>query len=174
MIAQRSDGSANAPICEPTHASAIATLNSWTVADRVLAFAAPRKETLRFADQDAMNAVADDWYELDPHWNVQLGSWFIDSADSLSLDRDALYGDAAVLHFTGWPKPWWFDSTSPGTMLWVRSLMRSGWYGRIESLTWLVPWLSKRLVARIAGPRLLAFALRVRASVAARVRLSPP
>jgi lipopolysaccharide biosynthesis glycosyltransferase len=129
--------------------------------DQVLARAAEQNGAFPFADQDAMNAVTDNWYELGPEWNVQQGFlWRPALVAPLARQRDAIYDKAAVLHFTGASKPWHSDSTSPGTSLWARELMRSGWYTRIESLAWLASWLSRRLL-HMTGRRAAALGRRV-------------
>jgi lipopolysaccharide biosynthesis glycosyltransferase len=124
--------------------------------DRALEFARSSTEPLPYADQDAMNAVAKshDWFELDFRWNVQvllmyrpelprthLTSW-------LYYNRVDLYRNAAVIHFNGLPKPWqpWSYGTSKGKTLWARELIRSGWYGPMESLRWFGTWLCRRIV----------------------------
>jgi lipopolysaccharide biosynthesis glycosyltransferase len=120
--------------------------------ERALAFARSTTDPLPFADQDAMNAVADHWHELDFRWNVQVLSMHWPElprtilTDRLDRERDELYRDAAVLHFGGVPKPWqpWSYATSRGKTPWAVSLVRSGWYSPAESARWLVPWLSRR------------------------------
>jgi lipopolysaccharide biosynthesis glycosyltransferase len=135
-------------------------------AERALAYAAAGTRPLLFADQDAMNAVAEKWHQLDLRWNVQVQLLRhiedmprTDLTDRLSHERDDLYRGAAVLHFTGSQKPWNPWVAAPGTMLWARALMRSGWYKPAEYLRWVVPWLSKRAVIA-AGRRAATYAPR--------------
>jgi lipopolysaccharide biosynthesis glycosyltransferase len=147
------------------------------IADRSLAFASGTGAPLRSADQDAMNAVADRWCELEPGWNVQLEAlpggiragiarlpvirdvlaparaWRHGIGDA--IDRpERLFRDGAILHFVGPLKPWDPTCTSPGTLLWTRALILSGWYTPRESLRWVLPWLGKRFVN--AGRRTMA------------------
>lgn len=116
--------------------------------DRAFSYAESGHPSLPFLDQDALNAVVGDWRELDPHWNLQL--WSISFAKSRLLNDAATYRrdrrrfrTAGVLHFTG-PKPWSHTCETPGTMLWVRTLLRSGWYTPREAAIWLPTWLGKR------------------------------
>jgi lipopolysaccharide biosynthesis glycosyltransferase len=130
--------------------------------DRVMAHASAQPRAFPFAEQDALNAMTPDWYELGPEWNVQEGFlWRPALVESLARQRHALYEQAAVLHFTGASKPWHPDSTSAATALWVRKLMRSGWYTPIESVAWLAGWLPRRL-ASVTARRVAALARRVR------------
>jgi lipopolysaccharide biosynthesis glycosyltransferase len=131
-------------------------------ADRVMAHAATQPRAFPFADQDALNAMTRDWYELSPEWNVQDGYlWRPALAESLARRRTALFEGAAVVHFTGASKPWHSDHASPATTLWARELRRSGWYTRIGSAVWFAGWLIRRLASRTAR-RARAFAHRVR------------
>jgi lipopolysaccharide biosynthesis glycosyltransferase len=120
--------------------------------ERAIDFARSTVEPLPFADQDAMNAVANGWHELEFRWNVQVLSMYWpelpESAlkDWLIRNRDELYRDAAVVHFGGVPKPWqpWSFATSRGKTAWARALMRSRWHTPLESLAWLAKWLVLR------------------------------
>jgi lipopolysaccharide biosynthesis glycosyltransferase len=129
---------------------------SASLASRVLAHASAQTRPFPYADQDALNAVVEDWCELSPEWNVQQGFlWRPALTESLSRQRKTLYDRAAILHFTGASKPWHSDSTAPGTTKWVRELLRSGWYTRIESGIWFAGWLGRRL-ARVTARRVAA------------------
>ena len=113
--------------------------------DRVQAFANAAREPLLYADQDAMNAVVDDWYELDSRWNVQLTMF--DHRNVLTdSQRSDLFQRAAVLHFAGGAKPWQPWCTQPGAMRWAQALRRSGWYNTSEWLRWSLTLLRKRAV----------------------------
>jgi lipopolysaccharide biosynthesis glycosyltransferase len=120
--------------------------------ERALAFARSTPEPLPFADQDAMNAVANRWRELDFRWNVQVLSMYWPDLPGSELKewlirhRDELYRDAAVLHFGGVPKPWqpWSFATSRGKSAWVHALIRSGWHTPAQSLRWSSHWLVRR------------------------------
>jgi lipopolysaccharide biosynthesis glycosyltransferase len=105
---------------------------------RVLGYAAAAGDQLRWADQDALNVVIDDWHELGAEWNLQLRN------ASSPPDRPAV-----VLHFVG-PKPWDHRCLTPGTAAWVRTLLRTGWYSRTEALAWMLRWQASRMKYRVA------------------------
>jgi lipopolysaccharide biosynthesis glycosyltransferase len=134
---------------------------SVALAERVLGYAAAQQQVLPFSDQDALNAVAEDWYELDPRWNVQQGFlWRPALAPEFASQREALYDGAVVLHFTGGAKPWHVDSTTPGTFLWLRALIGSGWFSRREGRHWLALWLTRHFVS-VTAPRFFSLPGRV-------------
>jgi len=134
--------------------------------DRVLEYAAGASESLLYADQDALNAVVDTWHELDYRWNFQQILLSVenmrrsDFADRLRRQRNDLYRNAAVLHFSGRSKPWYHGRRTPGTLLWVRGLMRTRWYSTSEALVWLLPWLGVRAIGRVIDPAVLRRAAR--------------
>jgi lipopolysaccharide biosynthesis glycosyltransferase len=116
-------------------------------ARRALAYADAQPEPLFLADQDALNAVAEEWHELDPRWNVQ-------ATVLKHVEKpDELYRTGALLHFTGYDKPWNPRANAPpGTIRWAYALACSGWYGPAEYLRWLVLWLGKRVAIRVGRP----------------------
>ncbi|MBN1529274.1 MAG: glycosyltransferase family 8 protein [Thermoleophilaceae bacterium] len=122
------------------------------LAERALAYADAQTEPLFWGDQDALNAVAESWHELDLRWNVQatvlrdIENTRTDLTDRLSRQRDDLCRTAAVLHFAGYHKPWIPRASPPATMRWARALRRSGWYGPGEYLRWIAPLLGKRAI----------------------------
>lgn len=115
------------------------------LADQALAYAAEGEEQLRNREQDALNAVAPDWFELDYRWNVQHTYFPLTGPPSpsglsgpLRQQRRQLYRRAAILHFIGEPKPWYRYCSTPGTTAWVRDLLHTGWYSRGEGLRWVM------------------------------------
>jgi lipopolysaccharide biosynthesis glycosyltransferase len=123
---------------------------SMGLADRALEFATADSEPPAFVDQDALNAVAESWHELDYRWNVQAGALFgaeqpphTELAGRLYPQRQELFREAAVLHFTA-GKPWQHWCGTPGTVSWVRTLIRTGWYSRSEGTTWLLRYFGNR------------------------------
>jgi lipopolysaccharide biosynthesis glycosyltransferase len=131
------------------------------LAERVLAYAAAES----VADQDAINAVVERCRPLDLRWNVQSAALHriedtrTDLTERLRRDAGDLYRDAAILHFSGYHKPWNPWATPPGAMLWARALRRSGWYKAGEYLGWVLPWLGKR-AAIATGRRAAVYAPR--------------
>lgn len=145
-------------------------MRSWRSArlgERALEYAAADEHDLALADQDALNAVVDRWYELDYEWNVQHGDLFLGQPPAYALQTHRVYAQrwelfhaAAVLHFTGGAKPWHHWSKVPGTRAWVLALLRAGWFTRGEAARWLLRrsrrrTLSsiKRAVLRLRGSR---------------------
>ena len=121
------------------------------LADRALEYAAAGEHPLPNREQDALNAVAGNWAELDFRWNVQ--HTYFPKIKPPALDgvvgsprrqRRTLYRNAAVLHFIGEPKPWYRYCATPGTTAWGRDLIRSGWYSRGETLSWVLRYARNR------------------------------
>jgi lipopolysaccharide biosynthesis glycosyltransferase len=137
----------------------LARWRSMGLAERALQYAAADGEPLPWADQDALNAVVESWHELDYQWNVQLNLFLAERppptnfTDRLYDQRWCIYRAGAILHFTGPPKPWSPWRTTPGTMSWVRTLMRTGWYSRREGLIWLIRWLGNRARSWLGATR---------------------
>lgn len=83
------------------------------ITERAIEYVRMHGDTIRFADQDSLNAVAAGLvHELDPRWNVQLGTGrartvleHLRTPDEASGGTSGLRGRAAVIHFTGF-KPW--------------------------------------------------------------------
>ena len=129
------------------------------LAEQAMRYARTGNEPLRWADQDALNAVVESWHELDYRWNVQQRPTSLFAADFVRTytpteeriyrERWNLYRAAAVLHFIGRTKPWSYTCNTAGTTAWVRTLMRSGWYAPVEALIWLVRWYGPRLRYRL-------------------------
>lgn len=124
------------------------------LADRALEYAAMSDPPLLWADQDALNAVIDTWQELDQKWNLQEVSVDL-SKRRLLIDRGyrrrRSYLTARVLHFVGPPKPWDNRCETPGTLIWLCTLARSGWYERSEGAHWLARHLFARARRRAAA-----------------------
>jgi lipopolysaccharide biosynthesis glycosyltransferase len=89
-------------------------LDAWrreSLSQRALEYVRDHGDTIRFADQDAINAVAPGRiHELHPRWNVQVGAGNARStiAGFPALDdpaADKPRASAAIVHFTGF-KPW--------------------------------------------------------------------
>lgn len=102
------------------------------IASRVLDFAV-QHAPLDFADQDAMNAIIDDWHAVDPAWNVQSALFYMEvferSQRQLELIelRPRLTAEARIVHFSGLPKPWQQPCEHPFAQHWTRELADSGY-----------------------------------------------
>jgi lipopolysaccharide biosynthesis glycosyltransferase len=120
--------------------------------ERALAYAS-RTGVLFFADQDALNAVVDQWHALDDSWNVQVGSIGL-AKRRLLTDRHGYLADrrayrrAAVIHFLG-PriKPWDPRCETLGAAKWALAFARSGWYPLPRGWLWLAWWWTARIAS---------------------------
>lgn len=113
---------------------------------------------LRWQDQDAINAVIGDWHELEPGWNVQLGSlrrpdltYFARDADGGRGAIERLTATGAVLHFAGAAKPWNPRASVACGHSWIIHLIRAGWYDDHEAAGWLSSWLTRHAAAGIGA-----------------------
>src|SRR5262249_8169767 len=124
------------------------------LSERVLDFAR-RHAPLPYADQDALNAVLEDWRELPVEWNVQSRIFWLDRAGESDLvrhlraSREAILQRAIAIHFSRPSKPWqpWDRTPRPG--LWRRSMIRSGALSRAELGRWALRYYPRRALARI-------------------------
>jgi lipopolysaccharide biosynthesis glycosyltransferase len=125
------------------------------LSERVLAFAR-RHVPLPYADQDALNAVIEDWLELPVEWNVQSRIFWLDRArdseliSGLRASRDAILQRAIVIHFSGTTKPWEPWDRNPGPGVWRRAMIRSGALSAAELCRWAVRYYPRRALARTA------------------------
>jgi lipopolysaccharide biosynthesis glycosyltransferase len=122
------------------------------VVPRVLAYTRENEDTILCADQDGINAViAGRWREVDPRWNVQVGSVvnFRSLADTPYKRRiepllPELSKNPYVLHFIG-RKPWQSGIVNPARPFFVEYLKRSGWFSPREYAEWQRDWLIRCL-----------------------------
>jgi lipopolysaccharide biosynthesis glycosyltransferase len=126
------------------------------ITERTLAVARSNSDQI-WLDQDALNAVINDWHDLGPDWNLQVGAFrawaFPASAVALQgryANPASLYRAAAVIHFSG-GNPWDPRCNSPGTSAWVRQLLRLRWYSPAQSISWTLHWLRLRLAFGLAA-----------------------
>jgi lipopolysaccharide biosynthesis glycosyltransferase len=123
------------------------------LSERVFDFAR-RHAPLPYADQDALNAVLEDWRELPVEWNVQSRIFWLDRAAETELvrrlraSREAILRRAIVIHFSGPSKPWEPWDRNPSPRLWRRAMIRSGALSRAELRRWAVRYYPRRLLAR--------------------------
>ena len=105
------------------------------IADRALDFARDHPDVMRFTDQDALNAVIQgDWAQLDPRWNVLVGS--IDlmaerlggSDAERAQHKESLTKTPNILHFSGQQKPWKAGYSRLGRGKYLRTVHESGWF----------------------------------------------
>jgi len=96
----------------------------------------------RLADGDALNNILQgQWAALSPEWNLQTG-WSDPSSLAESRVRACLMQmgaplrRTAVVHFTGYDKPWEAGSRQPLVLAYARAVLRSGWFSPREYLDW--------------------------------------
>jgi lipopolysaccharide biosynthesis glycosyltransferase len=122
----------------------------WKEADvggAALSYLRTRASTVRFADQDALNAVlANKVQFLDPRWNVQVGAIrALHSGRGPSAQPQPPAREAGVLHFIG-KKPWdrdglWLPLELNLTRAaWVRTLRRTGVLSLHAYVAWAGRW----------------------------------
>jgi lipopolysaccharide biosynthesis glycosyltransferase len=151
--------SARAP-AEPYFNAGVLVLNipawrSQALSERVLEFAR-RHAPLPYADQDALNAVIDDWHKLPLKWNVQSRIFWLERAPDTELirrlrsAREEILRRAVVIHFSGPSKPWQPWDRNPTPALWRRAMIRSGALSAAELTRWASRYYPRRLLARTA------------------------
>jgi lipopolysaccharide biosynthesis glycosyltransferase len=92
--------------------------------------------SMRFGEQDAMNAVlVNDWSSLEPKWNQLVSPW---------EGHDGRRYETGVLHFVSRFKPWTPLGAHWSNFMYDRYLKESGWYGTLEWWTYYVPLLVRR------------------------------
>lgn len=115
------------------------------IAEKACSFLKRHVSQLRWADQDAINAVTAGRLHLLPReWNVLSGL-------ARSDDVQAVEGEekATILHFCGDYKPWGPDAFTHGARkLYSRKLRESGWFGSNGGHSlWLANWYATALRA---------------------------
>jgi len=94
-------------------------------------FISENNSKLRFADQDALNAVLhDDWFAIDPKWNMHL--YFFQAPQKCNTDQKKLMEairDPAIVHFTTNEKPWYYMTSHPFKSEYFKYLKKTDWAG---------------------------------------------
>lgn len=137
------------------------------IPERALAFARDHPDVMRFTDQDALNVILEgDWKQLDPRWNVLVGSIdrYIEQIDGTDTDRDdqrrLLTESPHIMHFSGKLKPWKPGYRRLGRAAYRRAVKESAWFetsGQYRSwsmrLALLDPWVRlKQTAIRLLWP----------------------
>jgi len=96
---------------------------------RLVHFMSKHNKSLRFADQDALNAILyDDWFPLNPTWNMHL--FFFLASQRCNYDQIKLkkaLKNPAIVHFTTKEKPWFYLTQHP---------FKSEYYKYLEMTEW--------------------------------------
>lgn len=119
------------------------------IAGKVIRYSRKYAQSLRFADQDGLNAInAGDCGFLDIRWNVQVAAvqnyalWETSHFKHTISERlNTITDPPCILHFVGPSKPW-----NPGLddrlqSRYFRYLRKSGWFGSAGFLLWYLMWL---------------------------------
>lgn len=109
---------------------------SHDTSQKAVDFVRENASIMRHSDQDALNAIlAEEWFELDPLWNVMvpsIGRMADRSADGRQDAKDlasSLLDRGHIYHFTGPRKPWIAGYLGPGSKEYRSVLATSGWFG---------------------------------------------
>ena len=92
------------------------------IAERVFSYT--RSHSTVFLDQDGLNALLwQEWGQLDPRWNVQIGAWeWAPDTCAEGPFKDVplreVQTDPWIVHFNGDSKPWEASNTHPFRSLW--------------------------------------------------------
>jgi lipopolysaccharide biosynthesis glycosyltransferase len=121
------------------------------ITQRVLEYTRRFGDTVRFGDQDGLNAVLwDQWRPVDLAWNVQVGAltylrtvrpW--EDSEELILRGDELLAHPRILHFVGGHKPWHGGRYKPVRGRFLRYLHQSRWFGPLGIAGFHAAWLAK-------------------------------
>ena len=123
------------------------------IGSRAIQYVRTHGDIIRYADQDAINALLFDSIGLlEPAWNVNvkaiqnLASW----SDSpfkteIAAQQGTLIASPKICHFAGRAKPWIPGYRGPFLNAWVRHLWKSRWFSRAEFLRWYGRWSQRHL-----------------------------
>lgn len=111
----------------------LARWRSRAISARCQSFLDERLGELRYPDQDALNhALADDWLELEPAWNVQSSIYgALDERPAHLASLQPALAEALrhprVIHYTGDVKPWHASSQHPLRDVFLHYSGRTPW-----------------------------------------------
>jgi lipopolysaccharide biosynthesis glycosyltransferase len=113
----------------------VVDLHHWRSVDvegRALSYLKRHRDRVYFWDQEALNvALAGRWSELSPMWNWNPSNGRLDDADL------QVAGAPRILHFSGYLKPWRYESKGTAHDLYYRALDQTAWAGwRPKSSLW--------------------------------------
>jgi lipopolysaccharide biosynthesis glycosyltransferase len=121
------------------------------IGERVVEYTRRFFETVRFGDQDGLNAVLwNQWKAIDLAWNVQVGAltylrtagpW--EDSEELVIRGDELLAHPRILHFVGGHKPWHGGRYKPVRGRFLRYLHQSRWFGPLGIARFHATWFAK-------------------------------
>ncbi len=110
------------------------------VGERAIELLLTRQPTLRFLDQDALNAITlGDWGRLPARWNKQMGRW--------KKAGTAPMSERGILHFTA-DKPWKPTYYHKHSRIFHFAYLRSGWEPTVEALRTVARLIAAQFVTR--------------------------
>lgn len=111
-------------------------LNRWRAEQinrKVIAYIEQNKDTIRWWDQDGLNAImAFKWRELDPRWNQIPHIFDYPSWEKSPFEEEVYKGiisDPFIIHFATSSKPWHYNCTHPLKNEFFRYLDKTAWEG---------------------------------------------
>jgi lipopolysaccharide biosynthesis glycosyltransferase len=118
------------------------------LSSRLVDYVLKHRDELRFADQDALNAVCfNTWKLTDMTWNLiplpipDVSNWEESSLKEYVLaNYDELRNNPAICHFSTKWKPWTPGFEPPFRKEWFNALKNSGWFSSGEFNYWLFKW----------------------------------
>ena len=124
------------------------------ISAKALHYAADYADSLKFVEQDLLNAaIAGRWKLLDPRWNVATSAvqWYGRYFDMNEIERqaaqDRLLRDAFIYHYTGTPKPWDVHYEGPAQDRFFHYLKESGWFNPAQYALWVLRRKARRAIA---------------------------
>jgi len=163
----------NTPYCNT--GVMVMNLKRWRaeeIARGALEYMRKSQQSVRYADQDGLNAVlAGAWGLLDPKWNVMLaginsyGQFFGMSKVEMQHAQEELLHEPFILHFTGPLKPWRFVSRGPAQLRFFHYLKQSKWFGAFEDINDLMEYTWKEFNEPDEWMKMLAMAAQELAAV---------
>ncbi|MDY7008253.1 MAG: glycosyltransferase family 8 protein [Cyanobacteriota bacterium] len=116
----------------------VINLDKWrsdNLSEEVIKFTQTNRESIRWADQDGLNAIlVNKWGQLDPRWNqvsaIHKYSCWEESPFTEEVYNNSL-NDPYIIHFSSQIKPWHFKVTykCPYEDLFFEYLDRTAWKG---------------------------------------------
>lgn len=101
------------------------------VSEKALDYLVEMSSRIKLHDQDAFNAVLVDkaWLPLPNYWNQRTSKYQL--MDSFKLSNENIFSERenelAILHYTGYSKPWHYLSIQPFSDVYERYLRKSRW-----------------------------------------------
>jgi lipopolysaccharide biosynthesis glycosyltransferase len=104
------------------------------IGSRALEFVLSNPQSVTFHDQCALNHIIQgNFYVLNKRWNFQVGHVKSFSEYKFPSSARTQFSHAAIIHFTGDPKPWNFECTHPMKNQYFNYLKHTAWRDFVET-----------------------------------------